>query len=171
MLTQLQCSYWPVYSEQLWQASSGLFVPTLLHAAKALFVNTNYLNRQNNFEGKRLAIFFCLFGWYYPSAALRGLHCVFSVKILKVSEKYISSRQDGLQCCKILFCKAVFFVSPFMKIHTVVVAAGNATKESHTILGCAITGSHHISTASWGVSSINGSDGPSRIFTPLICNI
>ena len=93
---------------------------------------------------------------------------MFSVQAIKLNA---AGRQDDLQCCQIFFGKAIFFVSPFMKVHTAVVAAGDSTKEGHTILGCAITSPHHIPTASWGMGSIDSSDGPSRIFTSLICNI
>ena len=78
---------------------------------------------------------------------------------------------DYEQSSQVFFRETILLIAPLVQVHTAVIGAADATKESHAIFGSSMTGAHDLMTTSRRWCTIDGSNTPGGVFTTMICNI
>jgi hypothetical protein len=69
---------------------------------------------------------------------------------------------------QVLLGETVFLITPLVKVHAGMIAAGDSAKKCHTVLGSTITSPHHVATATRRGCPIHSRDSASSIFSPVI---
>lgn len=58
-----------------------------------------------------------------------------------------------------------------MKVHTTMVGAADASEKRHAVLRCPVAAAHDLTASTGRRGTIDGCNGPCRIFTSVVCDI
>jgi hypothetical protein len=79
--------------------------------------------------------------------------------------------RGNVQCGQVLLREAVLFVTPFMQVHTAVIAARRTTKKRHAIFGRSITCTHQFGASARRWSAVHDGDALGSVFAPVVGDV